>query len=123
MSSRRRSSLSDVGDDPDARFSLANQRTYLAWMRTSLALVAAGIGIAALLPPFAVAGVREAASVLLVLVGTVLSAMSYRMWQRNERALRTSQPLPRPRAALVLALTVGVTGALAITAVLLGSFR
>ncbi|MGB6454192.1 MAG: DUF202 domain-containing protein, partial [Streptosporangiaceae bacterium] len=31
--------------EPDARFTLANQRTFLAWSRTALALVAAGLGI------------------------------------------------------------------------------
>lgn len=31
---------------PDPRFSLANERTVLAWLRTSLAFVAAGLGAA-----------------------------------------------------------------------------
>ena len=37
-----------VGDDPDPRFSLANERTFLAWIRTGLAFVTAGLGISAL---------------------------------------------------------------------------
>ena len=42
----------DAGTEPDARFTLANERTFLAWNRTALALVVAGLGIVQLLPPF-----------------------------------------------------------------------
>ena len=42
-----------TGDtEPDVRFTLANERTFLAWNRTALALVVAGLGIVQLLPPF-----------------------------------------------------------------------
>ena len=33
------------GQEPDPRFSLANERTFLAWIRTALALAAAAIGL------------------------------------------------------------------------------
>src|SRR5690625_7225376 len=35
------------GQDPDPRFTLANERTFLAWIRTSLALLAGGIAVEA----------------------------------------------------------------------------
>ncbi len=35
-------SLGDVGDDPDARFTFANERTFLAWIRTSVAMMSPG---------------------------------------------------------------------------------
>ena len=34
---------------PEAQFQLANERTYLAWLRTALALVASGVAAARLL--------------------------------------------------------------------------
>jgi len=44
---------SQPGTEPDARFTFANERTFLAWNRTALALIAAGLAIVQLLPPFA----------------------------------------------------------------------
>ncbi|WP_143342795.1 YidH family protein, partial [Crossiella equi] len=37
-----------VGEEPDPRFTLANERTFLAWIRTSLGLMAAGVAVEAL---------------------------------------------------------------------------
>jgi putative membrane protein len=42
---RKPASVYGQDDEPDPRFSLANERTALAWMRTALALVAAGVGV------------------------------------------------------------------------------
>src|SRR6185312_1745313 len=35
----------ELGEEPDYRFSLANERTFLAWIRTALALMAAAVGV------------------------------------------------------------------------------
>ena len=45
---RRPESVYGVGSEPDARFSLANERTALAWLRTGLALVAGGVALTTL---------------------------------------------------------------------------
>jgi putative membrane protein len=113
----RRPRLRDVGTDPDYRFSLANERTFLAWVRTALALVAAGLALVQFLPPFPIAGAREVVGVALVALGTTLGATSYWRWHRNERALRTGAALPP--SALPLLLAVGVTLIAATTLVLL----
>ena len=42
----------DEGTDPDPRFTLANERTFLAWIRTSIAFMAAGVAIDALPVPY-----------------------------------------------------------------------
>ena len=34
-----------AGREPDPRFTLANERTFLAWIRTALGLLAGGIGV------------------------------------------------------------------------------
>ena len=36
------------GHEPDYRFTLANERTFLAWIRTSLGLMAVGLAVAQL---------------------------------------------------------------------------
>ncbi|WP_283215114.1 DUF202 domain-containing protein [Pseudofrankia sp. DC12] len=43
-----------VGTDPDYRFSLANERTFLAWIRTALALLAGGIAVVQIVPSFSI---------------------------------------------------------------------
>lgn len=96
---RWRSRLRSIGDDPDPRFSLANERTFLAWLRTALALVAAGIGLEAFAPPLAVPGLRQVLAALLVLTGVAVSASAFRRWLRAELAMRERKPLPAPRAA------------------------
>jgi putative membrane protein len=91
------------GDEPDPRFSLANERTALAWMRTALALVAAGIAIIsisglAIMPRWtALIGAASCVG------GAVLAWWAVARWERVERALRRKEPLPPPRALAVLA--------------------
>ncbi len=57
--------ISRLGEAPDYRFSLANERTFLAWVRTALGFLAAGVGLDQLAPDFATPVVREAVSLLL----------------------------------------------------------
>jgi putative membrane protein len=92
-----------VGDEPDPRFSFANERTFLAWIRTALGFVAAGVALAAV-ARFAVGVGAEvrAASVLLVISGLLSGVGSFTRWMRNERAMRLDQPLPSSRLLVVL---------------------
>lgn len=83
----------DTGGEPDARFSFANERTFLAWNRTSLSLIAAGAAAAAFLRT-GVGGSRLIVALPLIALGSVLSFASYGQWKQNERALRLGQPIP-----------------------------
>ncbi len=102
----------DVGTDPDPRFSYANERTFLAWCRTALALMTAGLAITQLLPGFDFPGGRRLIGIPLIAAGTVLATGSLLQWHRAERAMRLGQPLPRsplvPGAAAVVGLTAAV---------------
>ncbi|HEY7076491.1 MAG TPA: DUF202 domain-containing protein [Solirubrobacteraceae bacterium] len=88
-----RQRLRDVGDDPDPRFTFANERTYLAWNRTALALIGGGLAAGQLLH-FDSHLVRLIVTIPPILLGGVLAWMSYRRWYANERAMRLNQPLP-----------------------------
>jgi putative membrane protein len=105
----------DPGREPDARFTFANERTFLAWNRTAVALVVAGLAITQLLPPFpGIPGGRHIVGVPLIVLGIVLSIASYRRWEQNQRALRLGQPLPGsnlPRLLTVLVAAVALTAA------------
>ena len=104
----------DQGTEPDARFTLANERTFLAWSRTSLALVVGGLAIAQLLPPFAsVPWGRPAIATPLILLGAVVSVLSYFEWKANQRALRLGAPLSRSHLPRILAFTITVIALLA----------
>jgi putative membrane protein len=108
----------DLGEEPDYRFTLANERTFLAWTRTALALVAAGLVVAQWLPPFPVQAAREAIAIALLVLGTGVAATSYRRWERNERVLRTGEPLPVSRLPLTLAVGLCVIAAATLVLVL-----
>jgi putative membrane protein len=110
--------------EPDARFTLANQRTFLSWSRTALALVAAGLGIVQLLPPFpGVPWGRRVIGVPLIVLGAVTAVAAYREWTRTQRALRRGDPLPRSILPLILAATIGIVAAAAAVVALISVGR
>jgi putative membrane protein len=110
--------------EPDARFTLANQRTFLAWSRTALALVAAGLGIVELLPPFpGVRWGRHVIGVPLIVLGAVTAAVAYREWTKTQRALRRGSPLPHSILPLLLAATIALVGAVSAAVALISATR
>jgi putative membrane protein len=77
-----------VGEDPDPRFSLANERTFLAWVRTSLALLATGVALEV------VGTLPDPVPLLFAGIGTIGPLAGWVGWARTERALRLDRPLP-----------------------------
>lgn len=96
----------DEGEDPDYRFSLANERTFLAWVRTALALLAGAVAVAQIVPPFEVRGARTGLAALLAVSGLGAAGGAYRRWSTNERAMRKRETLPHTTALLVLAVSL-----------------
>ena len=84
------------GTEPDPRFTLANERTFLAWIRTSLALLAGGIAIEAFTADLFLEPVRKGVAVLLLLLAMLLSGGAALCWIRVERSMRNKTPLPLP---------------------------
>jgi putative membrane protein len=105
MSSRFPKSLYSEGSEPDPRFSLANERTFLAWVRTSLALLASGVALEALQIPVS-PGFRLAASLVFVMLGVLAAVQAWSGWFRTERAMRLNRALPGPSVGLVIVLGV-----------------
>jgi putative membrane protein len=117
------SSMNDVSDseasgspedsEPDVRFSYANERTFLAWIRTALGLITAGLAITQLLPPFDFPGGRRLIGLPLIALGVVISCVSFASWRANEHSMRTGAPLPRsllPRITAVVVSIVALIG-------------
>ncbi|OZC59459.1 hypothetical protein CH306_02365 [Rhodococcus sp. 15-725-2-2b] len=110
-------SVYSVGSEPDPRFSLANERTYLAWIRTSLALMAAGVA----LQVFGIGGGSApsvVASVMLIVASIGVPLHAWWGWARTEKSMRNSEALPSPRIALPLASVLAAVGVLVLWSVL-----
>jgi putative membrane protein len=104
----------DSSSEPDYRMSLAAERTYLAFVRTALALMAAGVAIVGALPQAGAVNVRRAAGALLVMLGLGLAGMARRRWQVVDAAMRRGLPLPRTRLADVMSVSLGIAAFLAL---------
>ncbi len=112
MSEQRRrwpGSVYDHGTDPDPRFSLANERTFLAWARTGLALLAGAAALDALDLPLQDT-VQALLAALLGLAGMLVAASAWWNWARTERAMREHAPLPGNPAMVVVLVAVVVVG-------------
>jgi len=90
---RRPHSVYAVGQEPDPRFSLANERTFLAWVRTSLAVIAGAVALHSLKVPETV-WVRQVLVVALLVLACVVAVTASTRWARTERAMRLGEPLP-----------------------------
>ncbi|GJF11961.1 hypothetical protein NGTWS1803_21090 [Mycolicibacterium cyprinidarum] len=98
----QRSSEAAGEEEPDYRFTLANERTFLAWIRTSLALIAGGIAVVQFVPEFRIPGVRHGLSIVLLAGGGLLAAQAVRRWQQVQAAMRRDQDLPTTHVPLLL---------------------
>jgi putative membrane protein len=97
----------EVDREPDARFTFANERTFLAWHRTALALVVAGLAIVQLLPAFpGIPYGRLLLALPLIALGGGLSVASYREWSRHQRALRRGAPVTPSLLPRILAVAI-----------------
>jgi putative membrane protein len=112
------------GTEPDPRFTFANERTFLAWSRTALALVVAGLGVVQLLPPFpGVPWGRHVLGLPLIVFGAIVALAAYREWVRNQRAMRLGQPLTGSLMPLLLAVVVAAMAVISAVVVLVSALR
>ena len=105
-----------TGTTPDYRFSMANERTFLAWIRTSLALIAGALAIDQLAPEIAPGPVRIVLCVILAFLGAGLAALSYHRWGLMEAAMRNNRELPF--SGVMLVMTISVAAAALVFAIL-----
>ncbi len=103
--------IAKVGEAPDYRFSLANERTFLAWIRTALGFLAAGVGLDQLAPDLATPMIRETIALLLCLFAGMLAVYGYLRWLRNEKAMRLKQDLPYTRSLQIISLVMVIVAA------------
>jgi len=107
------------GDTPDYRFSLANERTFLAWLRTALALIGGGFAVDQFLPDLRW-GWRVGLALALLGAGVLCALRAVNHWVRCERAMRRGEDLPVSRFPAVLGLVVAVVAVAMVVVVLFG---
>lgn len=114
----RPKSLRD-GEEPDPRFTLANERTFLAWIRTSLGLMAGAVAMEAFAGDEIPEIIRTPLACVLLVMAALLATVSFRRWIRIEASMRHNRPLPVPQASILLVLGIA-TGAILLVAAILG---
>ncbi|ABM10734.1 YidH family protein [Paenarthrobacter aurescens] len=106
------------GSEPDPRFTLANERTFLAWIRTSLAMLAGGVAVEAFMDDFFGPELRKSVSVLLLALALLIGGGSFFRWVNVERAMRSKTPLPLPWIAPLLAIAAALVAVIMVAFVL-----
>jgi len=98
----KRSNWNIQGKNPDYRFSLANERTFLAWIRTSLALLLGSIALEQFATVINPEWVKTALCLFLSAVGSAMALIAYFRWRENEIAMRLEQALPYTRLIMFI---------------------
>ncbi|MGV0741969.1 YidH family protein [Mycolicibacterium sp. XJ870] len=99
-------------EEPDYRFTLANERTFLAWQRTSLGLLAAAVAVIQFVPELGLPGARHVLGVVLTLLATATAGVGLWRWRQVDRAMRAGTALPRHPTPGYLAVGLCVIGLL-----------
>jgi putative membrane protein len=105
--------------NPDYRMTLAAERTYLAYVRTGLALTAGGVAVAGALPHAGAEGLRRGLGIALVVIGGAVFATARRRWTAVTRAMQHGEPLPPPRLGLAVSVLLVLAAAAAVAVVIL----
>ncbi|WP_415973098.1 YidH family protein [Rhodococcus sp. 077-4] len=105
---------------PDERFTLASERTFLAWLRTSLGLLAGGIAIVHLVPGFGTGWVRTSLGLALIGLAAAAPIIGLRRWLRVKAALDSGAPMPESRDLWVFAIGIAAVALLAAAVTVLG---
>jgi putative membrane protein len=105
--------------EPDYRFTLANERTFLAWQRTSLGLLAAAVAIVQFVPELGVPGARHIIGAALTVLAMMCAGLGLRRWRGIDRAMRRGLPLPASRAPVYLGLGLVAIGLLVLAIVVI----
>lgn len=104
---------------PDYRDSLANERTYLAYIRTALAVMVAGAALLHLDGAIGTTRQTFVFGIALIVTGAALSLAGYGRYHSNRRAIQSGEYLHQTRLPLMFAIGIA---AIAVVVVALAIF-
>ncbi|MEV0292949.1 DUF202 domain-containing protein [Nocardia sp. NPDC050710] len=111
---------SEEGEEElDYRFTLANERTFLAWMRTALGLLAGGVAVHTLVQPFHREGFRRAIAMSCLALAVIVAVGAYLHWRRIRKAMQLGEPLPGTLLVPILSGGIAIVSVVACVAVLM----
>ncbi|WP_009476109.1 YidH family protein [Rhodococcus sp. JVH1] len=93
-----------IDSEPDYRFTLANERTFLAWIRTALALLAAGVAVGQLFTATHDESLHQVLGIVCITLATTIALGAFVRWRQVQSAMRRGDPLP---TSSMVRLTVG----------------
>ncbi|UCZ61858.1 YidH family protein [Mycolicibacterium phocaicum] len=109
--------------EPDYRFTLANERTFLAWQRTSLGLMAAAVAVVQFMPELAIPGLRYVLGVGVGAMAVLTAVAGLRRWSQVDRAIRNDEPLPQASAPTFLTTGLALIGLITVVLALSATVR
>ncbi|MFL0287786.1 MULTISPECIES: YidH family protein [Mycobacteriaceae] len=109
--------------EPDYRFTLANERTFLAWQRTSLGLMAAAVAVVQFMPELAIPGLRHVLGVGVGIMAVLTAVAGLRRWSQVDRAIRNDEPLPQASAPTFLTTGLALIGLITVVLALSATVR
>lgn len=98
--------LRSQGSDPDPRFTLANERTFLSWMTTSLGMLGIGLAIGTIIPEESL--LIDVLAFAWIAMAAILAVRAMVRWHRLEQAMRLGQGLPLSSSIPIVAISVAV---------------
>ncbi len=101
------------GPDLDYRFTLAGERTFLAWIRTALGLLAGGVAVHELVQPFGHHDIRSVLAISCIVLSAVIALGAFGRWRLVGAAMRAGRPLPTTVMVPILAIGIAVIAMLA----------
>lgn len=98
--------MAGEGRDPDYRFTLANERTFLAWVRTALGLLAGAVAVVHLVPDLGIAGAQRVVGGALAILSIMVCLAGLRRWRMVQAAMRRGGDLPYSRVPVIVGLSL-----------------
>ena len=95
----------------DYRFLLANERTFLAWIRTALGIIAGGVALDQFVVIEGEQGWVAQLAILTIFLGAVIAVVGTVRWSRADRVMRDGRPMARSRGVVIVGLSVAAVAA------------